>query len=132
MNLDFIWNLNDHLNTLGLYAESNVGNLTEKDSLAVTALPGGINQIFYDGLRDQDYNVQVSAKSKQQQNCIGALNAVMHELLTIDVLPSKNDTYTFDGFVVPSPPTFIFQDEQGWFVYQLSCTAKLTINRGVI
>lgn len=131
-NLDFLWRLNEFINSLGLYANSNVGNLMDTESISVTALPGGITQKFYDGIRDQDYNISFVTKSKQQQNCVSALNAIQYSLLTINDLPSGNGSYVFDSFVSDTPPNFVVKDEQGWFIYELSATAKLTINKGVV
>ena len=128
MNLDFIYSLNDYINSLNLYAESYVGILEVSDSISVIATPGGINQIYYDGVRDQDYNIQFTAKSKRQDLCVDALNVIMNNILTVKDIPSLNDSYFYDRMIVQSPPSFIGTDEEGYFVWQLSSTAKLTIN----
>ena len=132
MNLDFIYSLNNYINSLNLYAESYVGILDVSDSISVIATPGGINQIYYDGVRDQDYNIQFTTKSKNQSLCVDALNTIMNRILLVNDIPSLNDSYTFNRMIVGSPPSFIGTDEQGYFVWQLSSTAKLTINQGVI
>ena len=132
MNLDFLWQLNKYINSLNLFAPSNVGNLMDIPSIAVTALPGGINQIFYDGVRDQDYNISIAAKSKKQEQCVEALNTIMYSLFSLNDIPSLNGSYIYDRIVLNTPPNFVIKDEQGWFIYELSVTAKLTINKGVL
>lgn len=132
MNLDFLWVLNNHVNSLGLPLNCNVGNLMTTESISVTALPGGVTQKFYDGVRDQDYNISFTVKSKQQQQCVNVLNEIHHSILTIQDLPSLNGSYVFDRFVSDTLPNFIVKDEQGWFFYELSTTAKLTIDKGVV
>jgi len=132
INLDFLWVLNSYINSLGLFARSNVGNLMESDSIAIQALPGGITQKFYNGMRDQDYNISFTVKSKKQQDCITTLNTIHYNLLALGALPSVNGSYIYDRFVVDSQPNFILKDEQGYFIYELSTIAKITINRGVV
>lgn len=132
MNLDFLWRLNAHINTLGLFAASHVGNLDITDSISVLAVPGGISQTYYDGTRDQDYNVQISAKSDDQNVCVGALNSIMDNLILLSTLNSNNGSFEFNRFVIENPPTFVTQLETGEFIYELSCTAKITIFRGAM
>lgn len=132
MNLDFIWRINDHINTLNLFAVSYVGNLDVDSNIGVLAVPGGISQTYYDGTRDQDYNIQVSVKSDKQQECVEALNAVMDDFITLNVLNSNNNSFDFNRIVVENPPSFVTQLETGEFIYELQCTAKITIFRGAM
>lgn len=131
--LDFIWRLNDYINMLELFAWSNVGLLEETESLSVMAMPGGEEIVYFDGTRDKHLNVQINAKSKNQLNCIDSLAKVARVLenLEEDAIKSHNDTFYFESISVTSPVSIVAQDEQGFFIYALSISAKITIYKGV-
>ena len=131
--LDFIWRLNDYINTLDLFAWSNVGLLEESDSLSVMAMPGGEEIIYFDGGRDKHFNVQINAKSKNQMNCIEALSKIARVLenLPENAIQSENDSFYFESISVTSPVSIVSQDERGFFIYALSISAKIHINKGV-
>ena len=131
--LDFIWRLNDYINTLDLFAQSNVGLLEETESLSVMAMPGGEETIYFDGTRDKNLNIQINAKSKNQLNCIESLSKVARTLenLQEDAIKSENDSFYFESISVTSPVSIVGQDEQGFFIYSLSISAKIHIKKGV-
>ena len=127
--LDFIWRLNDYINTLDLFAWSNVGVLGTDESLSVMAMPGGEETVYYDGVRDKHLNVQINVKSRNQLNCIEALSQIARVLenLEEDEIQSHNDTFDFESITITSPVSIVGQDEQGYFIYALSISAKITI-----
>src|SRR5690606_37506946 len=111
--LDYIWRLNDYINTLDLFAWSNVGLLEESEFLSVMAMPGGEEIVYFDGTRDKNLNIQINAKSKDQLNCIEALSKVarMLENLPEDAIKSENDSFYFEPISVTSPVSIVSQDE---------------------
>lgn len=127
--LDFIWRLNDFINTLGLFAWSDVGVLDTGESMSLMAMPGGDETVYFDGVRDKDYQMQVNAKSKNQLNCIEALSEVARVLenLSEGEIQSHNETFDFESIRITSLLSLVGQDEQGYFVYALSISAKITI-----
>lgn len=127
--LDFIWRLNDYINTLNLFAWSDVGVLSESDSISLMAMPGGAETVYFDGVRDKDYQMQVNAKSKDQFNCIESLSEVARVLENLDEgdIHSHNDTFDFESINITSPLSIVAQDEQSYFIYALSISAKITI-----
>ena len=131
--LDFIWRLNDYINTLDLFAQSNVGILDAGDSLSVMAMPGGEEIVYFDGTRDKHLNIQINAKSKNQLSCIDALSKIARilENLEEDAVKSENDSFYFDLINIISPVSIVAHDEQGYFIYALSISAKITIYQGV-
>lgn len=129
--LDFLVQLNQYINSLGLYARSILSVLTENESLSLIALPGGIETVYMDGSKDKDYNVQINAKSKDQLNCVNALNAIAYSLENLYALPSSNQSYELDRFILSGMPSYVSQDAQGFFIWQLTVTAKITIDKGV-
>jgi|SRR5690625_2249702 len=131
--LDFIWRLNDHINTLDLFAWSNVGILDAGDSLSVMAMPGGEEIVYFDGTRDKHFNVQINAKSENQLNCIDSLAKIARVLenLPENAIQSENDSFCFESISVTSPVSIVAQDEQDFFIYALSISAKIHINKGV-
>lgn len=131
MELDFMLKLNQKINSFNLYARSSIGLLGVSESLSIMAMPGGAETVFMDGVRDKDYQVQVNAKSMDQMNCFNALTAIYQTLENLDALPSGNGSYDFEKIETKSLPSLVTQDEQGFFVYALSISAKITIYRGV-
>jgi hypothetical protein len=131
MNLDFLDKLNDKINSLGLYAPSSIGLLDVDESLSIMAMPGGTEVEYMDGTRDKDYQVQVNAKSMDQLNCYNALTAIYQTLENLSDLPSSNGSYEFNKISTQSLPSLVLLDEQRFYIYQLSLSAKITIYRGV-
>ena len=132
MELDFMVNLNQKINSLGLYANSRIGLLGTDESLSIMSMPGGAETVYMDGSRDKDYQVQVNAKSKNQLNCFNALTYIYQTLENLIDLPSKNGSYEFNNIETKSLPSLVEQDEQGFYVYALSISAKITIYKGVV
>lgn len=131
--LDFIWRLNDYINTLDLFAWSNVGILDIGESISTMAMPGGEEIVYFDGARDKDLNVQINAKSENQLHCIEALSKVARVLenLKENTIKSENDSFYFESINITSPVSIVGEDEQGFFIYALSISAKITIYKGV-
>lgn len=127
--LDFIWRLNDYINTLDLFAWSVVGVLGDGDSVSLMAMPGGEETVFHDDTRDKNYQMQVNAKSLNQLNCIESLSQVARVLENLQEgeIQSQNDTFDFESIKITSPLSIVAQDEQGFFIYALSISAKITI-----
>ncbi|WP_158232446.1 minor capsid protein [Sporosarcina sp. P13] len=131
MELDFMTKLNQRINSLSLYAHSSIGLLDVGESLSIMAMPGGSEVEYMDGMRDKDYQVQINAKSKNQMNCLNALTIIYQALENLADLPSGNGSYEFNRISTPSLPSLVAQDEQGFYVYALSISAKITIYKGV-
>jgi len=131
MKLDFMEMLNRKINSLGLFAPCMIGLLDEGESLSIMAMPGGDETVYFDGTRDKDYQVQINAKSRDQLNCFDALTRIYQELENLDDLPSKNGSYEFQKITTRSLPSLVMQDEDGFFIYALSISAKITIYKGV-
>ena len=131
--LDFIWRLNDYINTLDLFAWSNVGLLEETESLSVMAMPGGEETVYFDGTRDKHLNIQINVKSRNQLNCIDSLAKIARVLenLPENAIESENGSFYFESISITSPVSIVAQDEQGFFIYALSISAKITIYKGV-
>lgn len=132
MELDFLVQLNRFINTQSLFAKSVLGVLGATDSMSIMAMPGGAETVFFDGTRDKSYQVQINAKSNRQDYCINALNTLSQTLERLTDLPSANGSYDFESITVTSLPSFLTQDESGYFIYELSISAKITIYQGVI
>jgi len=119
--------LNSHINTLDLFARSRIGLLGEKDSVSIMAMPGGEETVFFDGVRDKDYQVQVNAKSTNQNNCFDALTIIYQNLERLEELNSENGSFDFQKIETKSLPNLVGQDEQSFFIWALSISAKITI-----
>lgn len=119
--------LNNHINTLNLFARSRIGLLDVKDSISVMAMPGGEETVFFDGIRDKDYQIQVSAKSKNQNDCYTALTDIYQDLERLDELESKNGSFDFQNIKTASLPNLIGQDDDGFFIWGVNLSCKITI-----
>lgn len=127
--LDFIWRLNDYINTLDLFAWSDVGGLGKTESISLMAMPGGEETVYMNGVRDKDYQMQVNAKSRNQLHCIESLSKVAKTLenLQADEIVSHNESFDFESIKLTSLLSQVAQDEQGYFIYAFSLSAKITI-----
>lgn len=119
--------LNSHINTLDLFARSRIGLLDTDDSIAVISMPGGEETVFFDGVRDKDYQIQISAKSKNQNNCYDALTAVYQNVERLEELNSDNESFDFQKATTASLPNLIGQDDDGFFVWGVNLSCKITI-----
>lgn len=119
--------LNDHINSLGLFTNSRIGLLGASDSISIMAMPGGEETIFFDGIRDKNYQVQINAKSKNQNLCFDCLTVIYQNLERLEGLESNNNSFDFQKIEIRSLPNFVGQDEQGFFIWALSISAKITI-----
>ena|SRR5699024_1098973 len=131
MKLDFMNQLNKKINNLNLYAHCRIGLLDEGESLSIMAMPGGEETVYYDGERDKDYQIQVNSKSINQNNCFDALTKIYQTLENLEDLPSQNGSYDFQKIETRSLPNLVTQDEQGFFIWALNISAKITIYKGV-
>lgn len=129
--LDFLLKLNQFINSQKPFARSEIGALKATDSISVMAMPGGAEKVYFDGTRDKDYQVQINAKSKRQDYCINELNKLSQILERLEDLPSGNGSYDFESITVTSLPSFLVHDESGYFIYEVSISAKITIHEGV-
>ncbi len=123
--------LNQKINSFELYAKSRIGLLGAEESLSIMAMPGGAEVEYMDGIRDKDYQIQVNAKSRNQLNCFNALTTIYQKLENLTELESDNGSFDFQRFTTTSLPSLVMMDEQGFFIYQLSLSAKITIYEGV-
>lgn len=131
IQLDFLERLNQKINSFGLYAPCIIGLLGSGESLSIMPMPGGNETVYFDGVRDKDYQVQVNAKSKNQLNCFNALTTIYQTLENLDDLPSANGSYDFQKITTQSLPNLVTQDEQGFYFYAMNIVAKITIYEGV-
>lgn len=130
-NLDFIDVLADHLDTLDLYSAIEISTLDTSNTISLLALPGGVETVFMDGSKDKDYNLQINAKHLKQDECINTLNTIADALHRLQSLYSKNRSFEYDRFSAVGMPSFVSQDEQGFWIWQLTATAQITIFREV-
>src|SRR5690625_1379020 len=100
--LDFLWRLNDYINTLELFAWSNVGMLEVDESVSVLAMPGGDETVYMDGSREKTLNIQVNVKSENQLNCIESLSLIARKLenLAEGEIASDNDSFNFQRVTI--------------------------------
>lgn len=132
MTLDFMVQLNKKINSLGLPTKSRIGLLDATESISIMAMPGGNETVYFDGIRDKDYQIQVNAKSKNQMNCFSWLTSIYQTLENLTELQSGNGSFDFQSISTASLPNLVGQDEQGYFIWALSISAKITIYEGVL
>lgn len=128
--LDFLWVVNKEINSLNLFEPSVVGGLLEGDSITVLPMPSGNETMYQDGSREVDYNIEVVTKNRNQFKGYEQLLKIAKHLEDIDTngLISTNGSFYFELFKVQSTPSIVAQDEQGYFIYQTTLTARIIIN----
>lgn len=138
MELDFLLKLNQHINAQRLASSvankpltSVIGLLGADESMSIMAMPGGAQKVYFDGTRDKAYQAQINIKSKRQDIAMNALNVISKKFENLMSLPSSNGSYEFQQITITSNPSFLQQDEKGFFVWVLSISAELTIEKGV-
>lgn len=132
MILDFMVILNRKINSLPLFSISTIGLLRATESISIMAMPGGVEKKYMDGMRDKAYQIQVNAKSKNQESCMNSLTLVYQSLENLVDLPSDNGSYEFNDIQTMSLPSLVMQDEQGYYIFALSISAEITIYEGVL
>jgi len=127
MELDFMQKLNQKINSMDLFAHSVIGPLDEDESISIMAMPGGAESVYFDGIRDKQYQVQVNTKSRNQANCMNALTMIYQKLENLNKMSSDNGSFDFQSISTASLPNLVMFDEQGFFVYALNISCKITI-----
>ncbi|HEM3542700.1 minor capsid protein [Streptococcus suis] len=103
----------------------------DKDDLVINALSGGvIDKEYMDGTREVSLPFEVAVKSLSNQRASDTIWTINGDLSQPDIeLPSTDNSYIFLSLDV-SKPGINGKDEQGYFVYSMTLTAKLEITGG--
>src|SRR5690625_5395643 len=102
MELDFMQKLNQKINSMDLFAHSVIGPLDEDESISIMAMPGGAESVYFDGIRDKQYQVQVNTKSRNQANCMNALTMIYQKLENLNKMSSDNGSFDFQSISTAS------------------------------
>lgn len=130
MSLDILHRIKDKVNSLNSYTTATVGMLDADESISILAMPGGAEKEYMDGVRDKDYQMQINAKSQSQAHCFNSLTEIYQALENLYDLPSNNGSYDFNKIETKSLPSIVSFDEQGFYIFALSISAKITIYEG--
>lgn len=133
MELDFMSNLRDEVNTLGLSLICKLGELEPNESLVVYMLPGGrTTGGGYDGTIEKRFNLEFAVKTKSLLEGYQLLNKVGRHLELLSNLPSKNDSYEFMGIVVASEPNEVGDGVTDYKIHTMSVQADIELYEGVL
>lgn len=126
--MDLISNFTDHINdNLNMPMPLKMGYLSEGESFVVYPTPGSrVVREFYDGTKERELNYDLAMQSKDQQALQAALWIAQSDLENLAELPSKNGSYDFDEIIIGDKPFINQIDDQGWFVFMLRITIKVT------
>lgn len=127
-NNDFQIVLCNYVNTLNLGLKARIDYFNEKDDLVINLISGGrVEQLFMDGSQEISLPYEIAVKSKDNQRA-NAIIWTIHSYLSLFgiKLPSLNNSYQFLEMEI-AKPSINGQDEQGFFIYTLTLTAKLEI-----
>ena len=126
--LDFITQLRNYAEELGLAYPIKIGALAAEESLSLYALPGGKTvKRFMDGTEDKQLNLEfaIKASSQTQKEAISALDKIAQALPDAEII-SANGSYDFRKIEIASEPFIVDMDEK-FIYYRLGITAELTI-----
>lgn len=127
-NNDFQEVLCNYVNTLNLGLKARIDYFNEKDDLVINLISGGrVEQLFMDGSQEISLPYEIAVKSKDNQRANAIIWTIHSYLSQFGIqLPSLNDSYQFLEMEI-AKPSINGQDEQGFFIYTLTLTAKLEI-----
>ena len=127
-NNDFQIVLCNYVNTLNLGLKARIDYFNEKDDLVINLISGGrVEQLFMDGSQEISLPYEIAVKSKDNQRANAIIWTIHSYLSQFGIqLPSLNDSYQFLEMEI-AKPSINGQDEQGFFIYTLTITAKLEI-----
>ena len=127
-NNDFQIVLCNYVNTLNLGLKARIDYFNEKDDLVINLISGGrVEQLFMDGSQEISLPYEIAVKSKDNQRANAIIWTIHSYLSQFGIqLPSLNNSYQFLEMEI-AKPSINGQDEQGFFIYTLTLTAKLEI-----
>ena len=127
-NNDFQVVLCNYVNTLNLGLRARIDYFNEKDDLVINLISGGrVEQLFMDGSQEISLPYEIAVKSKDNQRANAIIWTIHSYLSQFGIqLPSQNNSYQFLEMEI-AKPSVSGQDEQGFFIYTLTLTAKLEI-----
>lgn len=127
-NNDFQVVLCNYVNTLNLGLKARIDYFNEKDDLVINLISGGrVEQLFMDGSQEISLPYEIAVKSKDNQRANAIIWTIHSYLSQFGIqLPSRNNSYQFLEMEI-AKPSVSGQDEQGFFIYTLTLTAKLEI-----
>lgn len=127
-NNDFQEVLCNYVNTLNLGLRARIDYFNEKDDLVINLISGGrVEQLFMDGSQEISLPYEIAVKSKDNQRANAIIWTIHSYLSQFGIqLPSLNNSYQFLEMEI-AKPSINGQDEQGFFIYTLTITAKLEI-----
>lgn len=127
--MDFIYRLVDSINSIqGLKNKIRTGYLNDNESLVIYPLAGSRTvQQFYDGVKEQELNYEITMKSKDGQKLDDTLWQIQNYLEQLTELNSQDDSFDFDWLEITNKPFIEQFDEQGWFVFSIDFKAHITI-----
>lgn len=127
-NNDFQIVLCNYVNTLSLGLKARIDYFNEKDDLVINLISGGrVEQLYMDGSQEISLPYEIAVKSKDNQRANAIIWTIHSYLSQFGIqLPSLNNSYQFLEMEI-AKPSVSGQDEQGFFIYTLTITAKLEI-----
>lgn len=127
--MDFIYRLVDSINSIqGLKNKIRTGYLNDNESLVIYPLAGSRTvQQFYDGVKEQELNYEITMKSKDGQKLDDTLWQIQNYLEQLTELNSQDDSFDFDWLEITNKPFIEQFDERGWFVFSIDFKAHITI-----
>lgn len=127
-NNDFQIVLCNYVNTLNLGLKARIDYFNEKDDLVINLISGGrVEQLYMDNSQEISLPYEIAVKSKDNQRANAIIWTIHSYLSQFGIqLPSLNNSYQFLEMEI-AKPSVSGQDEQGFFIYTLTITAKLEI-----
>lgn len=127
-NNDFQVVLCNYVNTLNLGLKARIDYFNEKDDLVINLISGGrVEQLYMDNSQEISLPYEIAVKSKDNQRANAIIWTIHSYLSQFGIqLPSLNNSYQFLEMEI-AKPSVSGQDEQGFFIYTLTLTAKLEL-----
>lgn len=124
--LDFIDRLADLIDAQGLPYKLYIGLLDKDESMAIMTLPGGQENIYFDGVRDKVINLAIDIKAKSGVKAYQTSVYLFQLLENVVDLPSANGSYDFISITTTNAPSKIGADED-FELWETTFAVSLTL-----
>jgi len=125
---DFIYTLVDYINQLELDYPVCIGIFKDGPSLVVKPIEGsGVIHGYMNGMMDIHLPLEISIKSKNQEEALNVLSDVMNHMANLgDFLNTRSEAYILIDHAIQQIPIFD-KEEDGYLYYTSKLTVDLTV-----
>jgi len=124
----FMKDLANYIDTLDIPMPLQIELLNTEETVALVSAPGGQTlRKYFDGATDKRLQYDFCIKTKDTVRALKTLETIANALVSLDVLNTEAEAYEFLNITVSNEAFFTEATEDGYYYYQLTIHADLTI-----